>query len=97
MKQINRDVTKNLLLKNERGISFEDVIYYIENEKVIDVIEHPNKSKYPNQKIFVIQINDYVYLIPFVENDQEIFLKTIIPSRKATKKYEGEDHEKENY
>lgn len=97
MKSIKWDANKNLLLKDERGISFEDVIFYIENEKIIDVITHPNKSKYPNQKIFVIQINDYMYLIPFVENDHEIFLKTIIPSRKASKKYEGENYEKENY
>jgi len=97
MKQINWDINKNLLLKKERDISFEDVIYYIENEKIIDILENPNKTKYSNQRIFVIQINDYVYLIPFVENDQEIFLKTIIPSRKATKKYKGEDNEKENY
>ena len=82
MKQISWDVNKNLLLKKEREISFEDVIYYIENEKIIDILEHPNKSKYHNQKIFVIQINDYVYLIPFVENDHKIFLKTIIPRRK---------------
>jgi len=64
---------KNEKLKQERGISFEDVIYYIEH--------------YPGQRIYVLEINKYVYLVPFVETDNEIFLKTIIPSRKATKKY----------
>ncbi len=85
MKQINWNEEKNKLLKHERSISFEDILYYLENEKILDIIEHPNKLEYPNQKIFVIQIVDYVYLVPFVENEDEIFLKTIIPSRKATK------------
>jgi len=53
-------------------------------------IEHPNDDKYPNQRVFVININDYAYLVPYVENQKEIFLKTVIPSRKATKLYLGE-------
>ncbi len=78
---------KNELLKSERQVSFEDVVFYIEKGFLLDVLEHPNQEKYKGQKIFVIQIDDYVYLVPFVENEHEIFLKTIIPSRKATKKY----------
>jgi len=78
---------KNEELIKERGISFERVIQHIENEKILDVINHPNTSKYPNQYMFILEIDNYAYLVPFVENDSEIFLKTIIPSRKATKKY----------
>ena len=74
-------------MKSERQVSFEDVVFYIEKGFLLDVLEHPNQEKYKGQKIFVIQIDDYVYLVPFVENEHEIFLKTIIPSRKATKKY----------
>lgn len=78
---------KNSQLINERGISFERVIYHIERNDILDVIEHPNASKYPNQKMFIVKIEQYAYLVPFVENNDQIFLKTIIPSRKATKKY----------
>jgi len=78
---------KNEELIKERGISFERVIQRIENEQVLDVVKHPNTSKYPNQYMFILEIDNYAYLVPFVENDSEIFLKTIIPSRKATRKY----------
>ena len=78
---------KNEELIEERGISFERVIQHIENEQVLDVIKHPNTSKYPNQRMFILEIDNYAYLVPFVENNSEIFLKTIIPSRKATRKY----------
>jgi len=78
---------KNELLKEERQISFEDVVLHIEQGFLLDVLEHPNQEKHGGQKIFVVQIEDYAYLIPFVEDEHEIFLKTIIPSRKATKKY----------
>ena len=74
-------------MKEERQISFEDVIFYIEQGFLLDVLEHPNQEKYKGQKIFVVQIDDYAYLIPFIEDEREIFLKTIIPSRKATRKY----------
>jgi uncharacterized DUF497 family protein len=87
MKYFNWNSEKNEKLKKERGISFDDVLYYIENDKVIDIIAHPNQEKYKSQKIFVLNIDDYIYLVPFVENEQEYFLKTIIPSRKDTKKY----------
>jgi len=80
---------KNELLKKERGIGFEDVILSLENGNLLDDISHPNKEKYPNQDIFIIfiKIKDYVYLVPYIETDDEIFLKTIIPSRKMNKKY----------
>ena len=78
---------KNAQLIKERQISFERVIYHIEREGLLDIIKHPNSSKYPNQRIFIVNIDNYAYLVPFVENDEEIFLKTIIPSRKATRKY----------
>ena len=78
---------KNELLKAERQVSFEDVVFYIEMGFLLDILEHPNQEKYKGQKIFVVQMEEYVYLVPFIESDSEIFLKTIIPSRKATKKY----------
>jgi hypothetical protein len=78
---------KNDKLKKERNISFEDVIYYIENGKLLAILKHKNQKKYPGQKIYVLEINNYAYLIPFIESEKEIFLKTIIPSRRATKKY----------
>ena len=78
---------KNAELIANRGISFERIIYHIERDGLLEVINHPNSSKYPNQKMFIVSISNYAYLVPFVETDTEIFLKTIIPSRKATKKY----------
>ena len=87
MKHFAWNLEKNAQLIEERGISFERVIYSIEKEKILDVIKHPNPSQYPHQRIFIVNIDGYAYLIPFVENDTEIFLKTIIPSRKATRKY----------
>lgn len=80
---------KNEKLKSERGIGFETVVMHIERGNVLDVVAHPNKSKYPNQQVIVVEINDYAYLVPFVENDEGKFLKTIIPSRKATRNYLG--------
>ena len=87
MKYFSWNPEKNELLKTERQVSFEDVVFYIEKGFLLDVLEHPNQEKYKGQKIFVVQIEDYAYLIPFIEDDREIFLKTIIPSRKATKQY----------
>jgi uncharacterized DUF497 family protein len=84
------DPEKNETLKTERHVSFEDVIYSMEHGLLLDTVEHPNTEKYPHQRMFVVQVNDYVYLVPFVENKEETFLKTIIPSRKATKKYTKE-------
>ncbi|MEW6285170.1 MAG: toxin [Chloroflexota bacterium] len=87
MKYFSWSEEKNELLREERQVSFEDVVFYIEQGFLLDVLEHPNQAKYKGQKIFVVQMDDYVYLVPFIEDEREIFLKTIIPSRKATKKY----------
>jgi len=81
---------KNIQLQTERGIGFEDILQAISESKVLDVIEHPNPDKYPFQKILIIEVSDYVYLVPFVEDEQEIFLKTIFPSRKMKKQYLGD-------
>ncbi len=71
----------------QRGISFEDVQNGYEDGSIIDIITHPNKTKYSNQKVFVLVKDNYVYLVPFVEDEEKVFLKTIFPSRKMTKKY----------
>lgn len=81
------DTEKNAELIKVRGLSFERVIYHIERDGLLEVINHPNKEKYPHQKMFIVNINNYAYLVPFVESDSEVFLKAIIPSRKATRKY----------
>ena len=73
----------------ERSISFEEVVLNIQLGNEVDIFEHPNQERYPGQRISVVVIEGYAYLVPFVENEEEIFLKTIIPSRKATKKYLG--------
>lgn len=94
-KSIRYSLEKNELLKEQRNISFEDVILALESGNLLDDIEHPNKEKYPNQKlcfpenifIILVEIKDYVYLVPYVEDDTSIFLKTIIPSRQMNKKY----------
>ena len=91
MKPINWNSTKNRQLIAERGISFEDVVFCMQQGRLLDDVEHPNSDKYPDQRIFVVNIDDYVHLVPYVENQKEIFLKTVIPSRRATKQYLGED------
>lgn len=87
MKQFDWDPDKNETLIKTRAISFEEIIYHIANGDLLDILEHPNKEKYAGQQIFVISINSYVYYVPFVEDEEKIFLKTIIPSRKLSKKY----------
>jgi uncharacterized DUF497 family protein len=87
MKPINWNSEKNIRLKSERGASFEEILAAISLGALLDVIEHPNKELYPNQRMFVVRIRGYAYLVPFVETEEEIFLKTIIPSRNATKRY----------
>jgi uncharacterized DUF497 family protein len=81
------DNEKNELLKNKRGVCFEQVVLLMEKGEVLDTIEHPNQERYPGQKIAVVMIDAYVYLVPYIEDNEEIFLKTFIPSRKATNKY----------
>jgi len=87
MKYIDWDKEKNEQLKQERELSFEDILLAIEEGNLVDIVERPNKNRYPNQKIFIVEIDKYAYLVPFVEDEEKIFLKTIIPSRKATKQY----------
>lgn len=89
MKIYNWNPDKNQELIVDRSVSFEEAIFRIEHGGLLDDIAHPNASNYPNQRIFVICIREYVYLVPYVESDDEIFLKTIIPSRKFTKLYLG--------
>ena len=75
---------------------FEEIVFLIGQGHVLDILEHPNQQRYGGQRVFVIQRDNYVYLVPFVEDDRLIVLKTIIPSRKATKQYlerEPDDHE----
>lgn len=92
-KIFNWNSEKNQQLIQERGVSFEDIVLNIHLGNELDIYEHLNKERYPNQKVSVVLVEDYVYLVPFVESDDEIFLKTIIPSRKATKQYIGESNE----
>jgi uncharacterized DUF497 family protein len=93
VKNINWNTEKSLALKESRGICFEDVVFYIEKGDILDDYQHPNQHKYAGQRIMVVGIDNYVYLVPYVEDKNELFLKTIIPSRKATERYFGEKHE----
>ncbi len=90
MKLISWNAAKNQQLISKRGVSFEDIVFYLQQGALLDDIKHPNNDKYPDQCMFVININGYAYLVPYVEDTKEIFLKTVIPSRKATKIYLGE-------
>jgi uncharacterized DUF497 family protein len=85
-KHFNWNPEKNQVLLRERGISFERIVFEIASGNELAVLEHPNQEEYPGQKISMVQVEDYVYAVPFIETDLEFFLKTIIPSRKATKK-----------
>jgi uncharacterized DUF497 family protein len=92
MKFINLDFdfdpAKNLKLKQERGVSFEEIVIAIQEGHVLDVIDHYSDDKYKHQKMYIIEIENYVYLVPFtVQSDNKVFLKTIFPSRKFTKQY----------
>ncbi len=78
---------KDAALRKDRGIGFQDIVYHIEQGDVVAVAQHPNQEKYPGQKVFYVRVEDYVYAVPYVEKKGTSFLKTIIPSRKATKKY----------
>ena len=81
---------KNQQLINERGISFEEIIAAIAGGSLLDILPHPNPIKYPSQEIYVVKMNHYVYLVPFVQKDENtVFLKTIFPHRKLTKLYLG--------
>jgi uncharacterized DUF497 family protein len=87
MKYFSWNEQRNEILKNARQVSFEEIVFHIEKGFLLDVLENPNQQKYKGQRIFVVQIDNYAFMVPFIETDNDIFLKTIIPSRKATKKY----------
>ena len=92
MKLFDWDDQKNRELREERGISFEEIIFCISQPGgLLDIVEHPNSTRYKEQKVFIVSVRGYVYAVPFVESKERIFLKTIYPSRKLTKKYIGKD------
>ncbi len=78
---------KNREIKKDRGVCFEDFIQALEDDRVIDIIEHHDKAKYPNQKLFIVELNGYIHYVPFVQDEKRYFLKNIIPSRKLNKVY----------
>lgn len=87
MKPFRWNHDKNEALKIERSISFEEIVLAIEADGLLDELRHPNTEKYPNQSVFVVALDGYVYLVPYVEEPDYYFLKTVIPSRKATRDY----------
>ena len=87
MKPFHWNADKSKQLKIERGVTFEHITIAIENGGLLDIMQHPNHDKYPNQKILVVEHESYVYLVPFVEESDYYFLKTVIPSRKDTRDY----------
>ena len=90
MNSFSWDPQKNEWLKENRDISFERVVALIYEGEVLDIVQHPNRLKYPAQKMFILNIEEYAYLVPFIETQEHLFLKSIIPSRKATKRYLGD-------
>lgn len=96
MKPFRWSAEKNELLKLSRGVSFESIVVAVESDGLLDIVEHPNLTKYPNQRVLVVSFDGYVYLAPFVEEADCFFLKTVIPSRKATRDYlqQGEPNAK---
>ena len=96
MRYFDWSTDKNERLKEQRDITFEEIVFHILHDGLLDVLEHPNKEQYPGQMIFVVDVEGYVYLVPYVETEESVFLKTIIPSRKMTKKYlKGDKNEAE--
>lgn len=87
MKYYIWDNEKNGRLKRERKVSFEEAVFCIESGYLLGVVKNPKKERYRGQSVFIVNIRNYAYLVPFIENDNELVLKTVIPSRKATKKY----------
>jgi uncharacterized DUF497 family protein len=87
MTQFDWNATKNQIIIQERGISFEEVVFAVMTGGLLDDIKHPNTEKYPNQRVLIVELDGYAYIVPYIRMDEMIFLKTVIPSRKATKKY----------
>ena len=94
MKTINWNAEKNQLLIKERGVCFEDVIFALQSESLLDDGPHPNSINYPNQRMMIVEIAEYAWLVPYIENEEEIFLKTMTPNRKAIKQCLGDRHDK---
>ena len=90
MKLFDWDDAKNTWLKEVRGISFDEIVFLILTDNLIDIVENKNQKKYPGQQIMVVNVDGYIHLVPFDETTDTVFLRTIIPSRKATRKYLGE-------
>lgn len=87
MKPFRWNAEKNESLATDRGISFESIVVAIESGGLLDILAHPNQSKYPRQRVLIVSCENYAYLVPFVEEEDYFFLKTVIPSRKATRDY----------
>ena len=81
---------KNEWLKEKRGISFEIIIFHLSQGNLWKIADHPDQKKYTGQKIYFVIVDDYIYLVPYIKEEKKVFLKTIIPSRKATKDYKSE-------
>ena len=91
MKPCRWNAAKNESLDRDRGVSFERIVVAIEAGDLLDVVEHANRAKYPKQRVFIVACDNYAYLVPFVEEPGYIFLKTVIPSRKATRDFLNQD------
>ncbi|OQC56725.1 MAG: hypothetical protein BWX54_01337 [Verrucomicrobia bacterium ADurb.Bin018] len=91
MKPFDWNDEKNEWLRQERGITFEDIVFHLAHDGLLDILERPNPRQYPGQRLFVVNVEGYACIVPFVKDDDKIFLKTIIPSRKMTKHYLGGD------
>lgn len=87
MKPFRWSAEKNEVLRTERGVSFENIVVAIESGGLLDILAHPNQAKHPKQRVLVVACDNYAYLVPFVEEEDTFFLKTVIPSRKATRDY----------
>ena len=87
MKPFRWSPEKGVALRATRGVSFEDIVVAIESGGLVDIVAHPNQSRYPDQRVLVVACGGYVHLVPFVEEAECFFLKTVIPSRKATRDY----------
>jgi uncharacterized DUF497 family protein len=87
MKSFRWSPEKNDMLRADRGVSFESIVVAIESGGLLDILAHPNQVKYPKQRVLVVAYDGYAYLVPFVEEEDYFFLKTVIPSRKATRDY----------
>ncbi len=97
--KVDFDKEKNSLIQQKRGISFKEIGQAVHEGKLLAIVEHPNQVRYPRQKLLIVDIHDYACVVPFVEQNDVLFLKTAFFSRKYTKKYlkKGErQYEKEH-